>query len=378
MNGTALVLLAAVFTTSCASKNKTVAVRKISSRPFGKTPDGAQVDLYTLTNVKGAEAAISTYGGAIVLLKVPDRSGVMGDIVLGFDKFEDYLKPQPYFGAIIGRYANRIAHGKFTLNGVEYKLAKNDGDNALHGGIRGFDKRLWTAKEGPLQSLGLNYTSADGEEGYPGTLSVTVTYTLTDNNELQIDYAATTDKATVLNLTNHSYFNLAGQGEGDVLSHKVTIYASRFTPIDKSLIPTGELKGVLNTPFDFQQAHEIGERIDADDEQLAFGNGYDHNFVLNSGGASLEIVAKVTEPESGRVMEVLTTEPGLQFYTGNHLDGTLTGKGGKKYGRRAAFCMETQHFPDSPNRPEFIPVVLYPGVHYQSTTIYRFSTEPRP
>ena len=377
LNCTAVVLLAAVFTTSCASKSKTVAVRKISSRPFGKTPDGAQVDLYTLTNVKGAEAIISTYGGAIVSLKVPDRNGVMGDIVLGFDKFEDYLKPEPYFGAIIGRYANRIAHGKFTLSGVEYKLAKNDGDNALHGGIRGFDKRLWTAKEGPLQSLVLNYTSADGEEGYPGTLSVTVTYTLTDNNELQIDYAATTDKATVLNLTNHSYFNLAGQGEGDILSHKVTIYASRFTPIDKSLIPTGELKSVLNTPFDFQQAHEIGERIDANDEQLAFGEGYDHNFILNSGGASLEIVAKVTEHEFGRVMEVLTSEPGLQFYTANHLDGTLTGKGGKKYGRRAAFCMETQHFPDSPNRPDFTDTVLYPGVHFQSTTIYRFSTEPR-
>lgn len=376
-NCTALVLLAAAITTSCASKNKTVAVRKISGRPFGKTPDGAQVDLYTLTNVKGAQATISTYGGAIVSLKVPDRNGVMGDIVLGFDKFEDYLKPQPYFGAIIGRYANRIAHGTFTLSGVEYKLAKNDGDNALHGGIRGFDKRVWTAKEGPLQSLVLNYTSPDGEEGYPGTLSVTVIYTLTDNNELQIDYAATTDKATVLNLTNHSYFNLAGQGEGDILSHKVTIYASRFTPIDKGLIPTGELKNVVNTPFDFQQAHEIGERIDADDEQLAFGYGYDHNFILNSGGASLEIVAKVTEPEFGRVMEVLTTEPGLQFYTANHLDGTLTGKGGKIYRRRAAFCMETQHFPDSPNRPDFTNAVLYPGVHYQSTTIYRFSTEPR-
>jgi aldose 1-epimerase len=374
----AVVLLAAILTTSCASKNKTVAARKITSQPFGKTTDGIQVDLYTLTNVKGAEATISTYGGAIVSLKVPDRKGVMADVVLGFDKFEDYLKPQPYFGAIIGRYANRIAHGKFTLSGVEYMLAKNDGDNALHGGIRGFDKRLWTAREGSLQSLELNYTSADGEEGYRGALSVTVTYNLTDNNELQIDYAATTDKATVLNLTNHSYFNLAGQGVGDILSHKVTIYASKFTPVDKGLIPTGELKSVLNTPFDFQQAHAIGERIDAKDEQLAFGGGYDHNFVLNSGGASLEIVAKVTEPESGRVMEVLTTEPGLQFYTGNHLDGTLTGKGGKKYGLRAAFCMETQHFPDSPNRPDFTPVVLYPGVHYQSTTIYRFSTEPRP
>lgn len=373
----AVALLPALFTLSCASNKKPVIARQITHRPFGKTPEGEQVDLYTLTNAKGAEATISTYGGAIVSLKVPDRNGVMGDIVLGFDKFEDYLKPQPYFGAIIGRYANRIAHGKFTLTGVDYTLAKNDGDNSLHGGIRGFDKRLWTAREGPLQALELSYVSPDREEGYPGTLSVTVTYTLTDNNELQLDYSATTDKDTILNLTNHSYFNLAGQGEGDVLSHRVTIYANRFTPVDKNLIPTGELRDVYNTPFDFTQAHEIGERIDSDDEQLVFGNGYDHNFVLNSGGASLEIVAKVTEPESGRVMEVLTTEPGLQFYTANHLDGTLTGKGGKTYRRRSAFCMETQHFPDSPNRPQFTRVILNPGVHYQSTTIYRFSTEPR-
>ena len=311
----------------------------------------------------------------MVSLKVPDRNGVMGDVVLGFDKFEDYLKPPPYFGAIIGRYGNRIAHGKFTLNGVEYTLAKNNGDNSLHGGIRGFDKRLWIAREAANQALELSYTSADGEEGYPGNLSVKVTYTLTDNNELQIDYAATTDKDTVLNLTNHSYFNLAGQGEGDVLSHRVAIYADRFTPVDKGLIPTGELRSVAGTPFDFRQPHAIGERIDSGDEQLAFGKGYDHNFVLNSGGAALDIVAKVTEAKSGRVMEVLTTEPGLQFYTGNQLNGTLTGKGGKTYGPRAAFCMETQHFPDSPNKPDFPPVVLKPGVHYQSTTIYRFSTD---
>ncbi len=373
----AIVLLATVSTTSCAPKNKSAGARTITSRPFGKTPDGGQVDLYTLTNAKGAEATISTWGGVIVSLKMPDRNGVMGDIVLGFDKFEDYLKPPPYFGAIIGRYANRIAHGKFTLGGVEYTLAKNNGENALHGGAQGFDKKLWFAKAGALESLVLNYTSADGEEGYPGNLAVTVTYTLTDNNEMQIDYAATTDKDTVLNLTNHSYFNLAGQGVGDVLSHQVTIYADKFTPVDKGLIPTGELRSVAGSPFDFRQPHAIGERIDSRDEQLAIAQGYDHNFVLNGGGASLNTVAKVTEPKSGRVMEVVTTEPGLEFYTGNHLDGTLTGKGGKVYGPRAAFCMETQHFPDSPNRPDFPRVVLNRGVQYQSTTIYRFSTDSR-
>lgn len=368
------VVLSAAVLFGCA-KLKSPAVRQITSQPFGKTPEGQTVDLYTLTNNRGASTTISTYGGVIVSLKLPDRTGAMGDIVLGFDKFEDYLKPGPYFGAIIGRYANRIAHGKFTLDGVEYTLAKNNGDNSLHGGIRGFDKRLWIAKEGSGQALQLNYVSRDGEEGYPGSLSVTVTYTLTDNNEFQINYAATTDKNTVLNLTNHSYFNLAGQGEGDVLSHQVTIYADRFTPVDKSLIPTGQLLGVAGTPFDFRKPHAIGERIDSASEQLTFGKGYDHNFALSSGGAALDIVARITEPKSGRVMDVLTTEPGLQFYTANSL--RVTGKGGKAYGPRSAFCMETQHFPDSPNQPDFPSVVLKQGVHFQSTTIYRFSTDSR-
>jgi aldose 1-epimerase len=344
-------------------------------RNFGKTPTGESVDLYTLTNAKGAETTISTYGGVVVSLKMPDRTGAMGDVVLGFDQFEGYLKPPPYFGAIVGRYGNRIGGARFSLNGVEYTLAKNNGANSLHGGIRGFDKRLWTAKQRGNQTLELSYLSKDGEEGYPGNLSTTVTYTLTDNNELKIDYSATTDKDTVVNLTNHSYFNLAGQGEGDILAHRVVIHADRFTPIDAGLIPTGELRNVAGTPFDFRQPHAIGERIDSGDEQLVFGKGYDHNFVLTRTSPSLELAARVTDPKSGRVLEVLTTEPGLQFYTGNFLDGTLTGKGGKVYGKRSAFCMETQHFPDSPNKPAFPSVVLKPGGHYMTTTVFRFSTE---
>ena len=366
-----LILIALVIM-SCSSNKEAGADRNITSRPFGKTPDGQTVDLYTLKNAKGAEADISTYGGVVVSLKTPDRSGVPGDIVLGFDDFNGYLKPPPYFGAIIGRYGNRIAHAKFTLDGVDYTLAKNDGDNSLHGGKRGFDKVVWKAATGP--GLTLTYLSKDGEEGYPGNLSTTVTYTLTDNNELQIDYKATTDKDTVVNLTNHSYFNLAGQGEGDILAHQVTIYADRFTPVDKGLIPTGELRSVEGTPFDFRQPHAIGERINSGDQQLVIAKGYDHNWVLNRTGDGLFLAARVTEPKTGRVMEVLTTEPGLQFYTGNFLDGTIRGKGGKVYGPRAAFCMETQHFPDSPNHASFPPVVLKPGSEYHSTTVYRFST----
>jgi len=376
-----LATFAALVVMSCSSNKEAGGDRNIASpgsRQFGKTPAGETVELYTLKNAKGAEADISTYGGVIVSLKVPDRSGAPGDIVLGFDDFDGYLKPPPYFGAIIGRYGNRIAHGKFTLDGVDYTLAKNDGENSLHGGKRGFDKVVWkaTTTTGPSgPSLALAYVSKDGEEGYPGNLSTTVTYTLTDNNELRIDYKATTDKDTVLNLTNHSYFNLAGQGEGDILAHQVTIHADRFTPVDKGLIPTGELRGVEGTPFDFRQPHAIGERINSGDEQLTIAKGYDHNWVLNRSGDALFPAAKVTEPKSGRVMEVLTTEPGLQFYTGNFLDGTIRGKGGKVYGPRAAFCMETQHFPDSPNHPSFPSVILKAGSEYHTTTVYRFSTD---
>ncbi len=368
----ASIALFAVILTGCSARTATSKIGNTASETtWGMTPDGKTVELYTLKNNKGAEARIMNYGGVLVSLKVPDRTGALGDIVAGLDSFQDYLKPPPYFGAIIGRYGNRIGNARFTLNGVEYKLAKNDGQNSLHGGTRGFDKRLWQANPLSPESLELKYRSADGEEGYPGNLDVTVKYTLTDANELRIDYSATTDKETVINLTNHSYFNLAG--EGDILAHEVMINADRFTPIDKGLIPTGELKDVTGTPFDFRTATAIGKRIEQKDQQLIFAGGYDHNWVLNRKGDGLEAVAKVTDPKSGRVMEVLTTQPGLQFYTGNFLDGTLKGKG-RVYTRRSAFCMETQHFPDSPNKPSFPSTVLKPGSTYQSTTVYRFST----
>lgn len=340
---------------------------------FGKTADGQSVSLYTLKNKNGIEAAITNYGGIVVSLKTPDRNGKLDDIVLGFDSLDGYLKTQPYFGALIGRYGNRIANGRFKLDGVEYKLAQNNGPNALHGGLKGFDKQVWTVKDAGPQHLTLTYTSKDGEEGYPGNLSVEVKYTLTDENELRIDYAATTDKATVANITNHSYFNLAGQSSGDVLGHSVELKAAKFTPVDKTLIPTGELKPVAGTPFDFTAPHKIGERINAKDQQIEFGGGYDHNFVVDGEMGTLRLAARVTEESSGRGMEVLTTEPGVQFYTGNFLDGTLTGKGGKAYQKRFGFCLETQHFPDSPNKPAFPSAVLKPGETYRSTTVYRFT-----
>ena len=344
---------------------------------FGKTKDGEPVDLYVLTNGNGMEVAITNYGGTVVSVKVPDRSGKYADVVLGFDSLDGYLGNEPYFGAIVGRYGNRIAGGRFPLDGNEYHLAQNDGKNSLHGGLKGFDKRVWSGKDvskSGAPAIQLSYLSKDGEEGYPGNLSATVTYTLTAKNELRIDYGATTDHATVLNVTNHSYFNLAGEGNGDVLSHLMTINADRFTPVDATLIPTGEFASVAGTPLDFRKPTAIGAGIDADNEQVKLGKGYDHNFVLNRKGGELYLAAHVTEPTSGRVMEVLTTQPGLQFYTGNFLDGTVHGKGGKVYGRRSAFCMETQHFPDSPNQPKFPSVVLKPGEHFNSTTVFRFST----
>ena len=356
-----------------ALHQRTRPVGQPSQQEFGQTSTGERVELYTLRNAKGVEAAITNFGGILVSLKVPDRDGKLGDVVLGFDSLDGYLKRHPYFGAIIGRYGNRIGQAKFRLDGIEYPLARNNGENHLHGGIRGFDKVLWKAKVNG-QSLELSYLSKDGEEGYPGNLAVTVSYTLTDNNELRIDYGATTDKNTVVNLTNHSYFNLAGQGEGNILAHQVMIDADRFTPVDKGLIPTGELRNVEGTPFDFRKPHAIGDRVDAKDEQLTLGNGYDHNFVLNGPAGSLRLAARVTESKSGRVMEVLTTEPGVQFYIGNFLDGTLKGKEGKVYQRRYGFCLETQHFPDSPNKPNFPSVLLKPGSRYLSTTIFRFST----
>ncbi|HVX67230.1 MAG TPA: aldose epimerase family protein [Bryobacteraceae bacterium] len=343
----------------------------MSKQEFGKTPDGEAVQLYTLANKHGMEAKITTYGGRVVSLKTPDRNGKLDDVTLGFDNLDSYLKENPYFGAIVGRYGNRIAHGRFKLNGVEYKLAQNNGENSLHGGLKGFDKVVWKVKDAGPQFLELGYLSRDGEEGYPGNLDTTVRYTLTDNNELRIDYSATTDKDTVLNLTNHTYFNLGG--EENILEHELTLFADRFTPVDKGLIPTGELRSVAGTPFDFRKSTPIGARIEADDEQIRLGGGYDHNFVLNRKGNSLAPAATAYDPKSGRVLEVLTTEPGVQFYTGNFLDGTLTGKGGRAYQRRSAFCLETQHYPDSPNHPDFPTTVLKPGARYHSTTVWKFS-----
>jgi len=376
-SGLLLVGLSMVAMTACGPKTEAEARKQVTKRPFGQTAEGAAVELYTLTNQNGLEVAITNYGGAVVSIKAPDRNGNLADVVLGFDTLDGYLKEHPYFGSLIGRYGNRIGKGRFTLNGVAYVLARNNGENHLHGGLKGFDKVVWkpveaTAKD--AQTLVLSYLSKDGEEGYPGNLSVTVTYSLNDANELRIDYAATTDKDTVVNLTNHSYFNLAGQGQGDILGHQVMTNADRFTPVDAGLIPTGELRSVEGTPFDFRKPTAIGARINQADQQLKLGRGYDHNFVLNRETEGLALAARVTEPGSGRVLEVLTTEPGLQFYTGNFLDGTIRGKGGKVYGQRYGFCLETQHFPDSPNKPSFPSTVLKPGQRYQSTTVYRFST----
>jgi aldose 1-epimerase len=345
---------------------------EIKKAPFG-TVDGQEVDIYTLTAANGIEARITNYGGIVVSLKTPDKSGKPGDIVQGFDDLKGYLQDEPYFGALIGRYANRIGKARFTLEGKEYKLSANDGANSLHGGKKGFDKRVWSASV-KGSSLELTYVSKDGEEGYPGTLTAKVVYTLNAKGELRIDYSATTDKTTVVNLTNHTYFNLKGQGNGDILDHEVTLYASRYTPIDSGLIPTGELVAVKGTPFDFLTAHKVGERIGVENEQLKLGGGYDHNWVLDAKPGAIAKAAEVHEAGSGRVLEVWTDQPGIQFYTGNFLDGKLTGKDGKTYRRRAALCLETQHFPDSPNKPSFPTVVLKPGKTFHTTTIWKFST----
>jgi aldose 1-epimerase len=383
--GGALVLVGAACTQTssppspAASASPAAAASKagFKKEDFGKTPDGAAVDLYTLTNAKGTEVRAMTYGGIIVSLRVPDRDGKLGDIVLGRDTLDQYVESSPYFGAIIGRYGNRIGKAKFTLDGKEHKLAANNGPNALHGGKKGFDKVVWKAE--PFQkddTVGVvfSYTSPDGEEGYPGTLQAQVTYTLGDDDTLAFAYHATTDKATPVNLTQHSYFNLAGDGSGDILGHELMLKASRFTPVDKTLIPTGELKSVEGTPFDFRAPTAIGARINAEDEQIKFGGGYDHNFVLDrEEGTPLQLAARVYEPTTGRVMEVATTEPGIQFYSGNFLDGTITGKGGHVYKHRTGFCLETQHFPDSPNKPKFPSTILKPGEQYDTRTVYTFS-----
>ena len=347
-------------------------------RLFGTTSDGQAVKLFTLKNKNGAELQVINFGAIVLSLKVPDRNGQLADVTLGCDQLSDYESKTPYFGAVVGRYGNRIAKGQFTLEGQTYTLATNNGPNALHGGLKGFDKVVWQAQavqasDGP--AVEFSYLSKDGEEGYPGSLAVKMVYTLTDKNEFKIQYTATTDKPTVVNITHHSYFNLAGAGEGDILGHEMMINADRFTPVDATLIPTGELKPVQGTPMDFTKPMAIGARVNQDNEQLKFGGGYDHNWVINQQQAGeLTAAVRVVEPKSGRVLEVLTTEPGVQFYCGNFLDGTLTGKGGKVYKHRYGFCLEPQHFPDTPNHTNFPSCVLRPGQTYTQTTIYRFST----
>lgn len=346
----------------------------MDKQAFGRTQDGHAVDLYTLRNRNGMEAAITNYGGAVVSLLVPDRAGKLADVVLGYDTLAGYEGDKAYLGAIIGRFANRIAQGKFTLQGVTYTMPRNNGDNSLHGGIAGFNKRLWSAKELSSQALELTYLSKDGEEGYPGNLSAKVAYTLSEANELRMDYSATTDKNTIVNLTNHSYFNLAGQDEGDILAHEVTIHAGYFTPVNANLIPTGEIRSVRGTPLDFTQAASIGSRINSADEQLRMAGGYDHNWIPDrEGDRELVLAAEVCERSSGRVLQVLTTQPGIQFYSGNFLDGNIRGKQGKTYHRRGAFCLETQHYPDSPNHANFPSTELQAGQQYREASVFKFS-----
>ncbi len=352
------------------------------AEPFGKTSEGIPVEVFTLKNKHGLRLRVMTYGAIVLSLETPDRNGELADIVLGFNTLAEYIKDSPHFGAVVGRYGNRISEGRFTLDGHEYTLATNNAPagipSALHGGLKGFDKVVWRAepleKDG-AQGVKFSYRSEHGEEGYPGTLNVSVTYFVTDANEWRIEYEATTDRATPVNLTQHSYFNLKGEGDGDILGHDLIIEAAKFTPVSPGLIPTGELRSVTDTPFDFTRARCIGERVDANDEQVRFGGGYDHNWVLDNQSGSLALAATVHESGSGRVLEVLTTEPGMQFYCGNFLDGKLTGKSGKPYHFRNGFCLETQHYPDSPNQPNFPSTILRPEQTMRTTTVYRFSAK---
>jgi aldose 1-epimerase len=374
-------VILAMLSAACGSQPQPAAVPQpgapsapvVKRQSFG-TANGSAVEMFTLTNKNGVEVDAITYGGIITSIKTPDRTGKIADIVLGFNSIDGYLGDQPFFGAIIGRYGNRIAKGRFTIDGVEYKLATNNGPNHLHGGTKGFDKKIWKGDILPGRNgVAFTYTSADGEQGYPGKLDVKVTYTLDDNNQLLVEYDATTDKSTHVNLTQHSYFNLAGEGSGDILGHELTIDADRYTPVDATLIPTGVIAPVTGTPFDFRKSTAIGARIDSADAQIKNGTGYDHNWVLNRASTTgLQRVARVYEPTSGRTLEVSTTEPGMQFYAGNFLDGKLVGKAGKPYGKRSGFCLETQHYPDTPNHPNFPTTLLKPDQRYYTKTAFTF------
>lgn len=373
-------LLAAACVTTVAAAAESKPLASISKASWGTMPDGLDVDLYTLKNANGMTMRVTNYGAIVVSLTAPDRQGRFADVVLGYDTLSDYIKANPYFGAVVGRYGNRIAHGRFKLDGRTHQLATNNEPGGvpchLHGGKKGFDKVLWEAsgemKDGAV-GLRFTYTSKDGEEGYPGNLSITMHYWLTDDNEFRITYEATTDAPTPVNLTHHSYFNLGGHDSGTILNHELMIAADRFTPVDRGLIPTGELAPVAGTPFDFTEPTAIGKRVNDDNQQLKFGLGYDHNFVLSRWDGKLRLAASVYEPKSGRKMDVLTTEPAIQFYCGNFLDGSNVGKGGHAYQYRSAFVLETQHYPDSPNQPQFPSTILRPGETYRHTCVYRFS-----
>ena len=372
-----LLLLLSLISCENTKKKENMSLFKINKEFFGKTNDGAIVDQYTLKNSNGMEVSIISYGGIITSWKAKDRNGDYKDIVLGFTNLFDYETSSPYFGAIIGRYGNRIREGKFSLDGVEYNLAVNNGENHLHGGLKGFDKVIWDVKEevyDKFASLMLRYRSRDMEEGYPGNLDVKVTYTLTNDDELRVRYEADTDKKTVVNLTQHSYFNLSAGLSRDILSHQITIDADSYLPVDKTLIPTGELRDVEGTPFDFRESKRVGDDIYDKDTQLTFGNGYDHCWVLNKQGEGIRIVASAYDPVSGRLLEVYSDQPGIQFYSGNFLDGTLESKDGGKYEFRSGFCLETQHYPNSPNQESFPLVTLNPGEKYETETIFRFTT----
>jgi aldose 1-epimerase len=350
----------------------------MQKRTYGTTADGHAVEEYTLTNASGVEVKIITYGGAITSIKAPDRNGSLANVVLGFDNLKDYETKSPFFGCITGRFANRIAAGKFTIDGRAYSLALNNGPNALHGGLIGFDKRVWQGRSSGANGVELSYTSPDGEEGYPGNLRAQVVYTLTDQNELRIEYTATTDQPTVVNLTNHSYFNLGGEGSGVTYGHILKINADHYTPVDANLIPTGELAPVAGTPLDFRLPKRIGPGCRSNHEQIVKGKGYDHNFVLNRTSPddkALILAARLYDPRSGRIMETWTTEPAVQFYGGNFLDGSIYGVSGRAYRQSDGLCLETQHFPDSPNQPQFPTTLLRPGQLYQTTTVYKFMTD---